>query len=66
MLQLTVSRINPPIPVRCFDWQVAEKEWDLGHVIGHGATIEQALEDFIDLYESKHDIDRRDIKYKWS
>lgn len=66
MLQLTVTKICPPIPVRSFDWQVAEKEWDLGHVLGHGETIADALENFLDLYESKHDIDRRDIKYTWS
>jgi predicted RNA-binding protein YlqC (UPF0109 family) len=66
MLQLKVNYECPPIPNRGADYQVSEKEWDLGKVIGNGRDIPSALEDFINQYESKHDIDRRNIKYKWS
>jgi hypothetical protein len=37
------------------NFQVSEIEWDLGHPIGNGATLEEALEDFRQMYECKYD-----------
>jgi hypothetical protein len=65
MIQLKVQYICPPIPYRDFDYQVTNAKYDQGDVVGHGETIPKAIENWIDLYESKHDIDRKQIKYSW-
>lgn len=37
------------------NFTVTEAEWDLGHPIGIGATLDAALEDFRLMYECKYD-----------
>ena len=37
------------------NFQVVEKDWDLGSPIGNGETLEAALEDFEASYECKFD-----------
>lgn len=39
------------------------EEWDLGVPFGDGDTIQEALEDFLELYEMKYD---EIPKFKWS
>ena len=38
------------------NFQVSEHPWDLGGIIGNGATLEAAIADFKDSYELKHDV----------
>jgi hypothetical protein len=65
-LQLKVTKISPPIPLKGVEYQVRKKENDQGDIVAEGESIQDAIEKFIDSYESRHDINRRNIKYSWS
>lgn len=36
-------QINPPIPVRCFDWQANLDDYEPGQPIGFGKTERDAI-----------------------
>jgi hypothetical protein len=65
-IQLKVTKISPPIPLPGIGYQVTKKQYDLGEIIAEGESIEDALENYLDSFESRYDIDRREIKYSWS
>lgn len=44
-------------------FQCTLESWDLGVPIGDGNTINEAIEEFIDLWEMKHN---ETPKFKWS
>lgn len=64
-------RINfefPPIPVRGFDWSCTSKDYDLGDMVGRGATIQAAIEDWLEwiCFEVDHvDFNKEDVCYIW-
>jgi hypothetical protein len=67
MLNLKVEFIHPPIPIRTFDWQVVDKNYEPGCPVGYGRTLKEAIEDYLGEYAFKNNIeDVRTIKYKWS
>lgn len=64
--KLKVSFDYPPIPIREFDWCVTDQNYEPGYPIGRGATIQKAIEDYLesfcdtfDLFSAKH------LKYSW-
>lgn len=65
-LQLKVTKISPPIPLPGIEYQVRKVKNDSGDIIAEGGSIEDALENYLDSYESRYDVDRREIKYSWS
>lgn len=46
-----VEFIYPPIPDRNFDYQATFDGYDAGDPIGHGPTVERAIEDLHENYE---------------
>jgi hypothetical protein len=57
-IQLTISK---PFPFyyMCDDGNNEE-------VVGHGDSIQKAIESWLDLMELRANVEREDIKYKWS
>jgi hypothetical protein len=47
MIKICIACHKPPIPVRSFDWSAASPDYEPGDVIGHGATKEEAIEDYL-------------------
>ena len=43
---IVTQHINPPIPVRDFDWSAADENYEPGDAIGRGPTELAAIEDF--------------------
>ena len=37
--------VNPPIPVRNFDWQATQDGYDEGDPVGYGSTESEAVAD---------------------
>ena len=46
-MKIVVTYRQPPIPVRNFDWSVHSPDYEPGDVVGHGATREEAIEDYL-------------------
>ena len=40
--------VDPPIPLRDFDWQAYEPGYEPGDALGHGATEQAAIDDLLD------------------
>lgn len=58
---IVTSHINPPIPVRQFDWcAFYDGEEEAGNY-GYGATEQDAIDDFKDNFQADHD-DRLSLK----
>lgn len=52
---IVTSYVNPPIPVRQYDWCAHyEGEEEAGNY-GYGATEAEAIQDFIDNCQADHD-----------
>ena len=47
-MKIITSFVNPPIPVRNFDWQAVLANYDGDDKIGNGATEEEAIEDLLE------------------
>ena len=43
--------VNPPIPVRVYDWQAAEDGYEPGDAIGYGKTEAEAVADLLAVLE---------------
>ncbi len=48
MRKIETRIINPPIPVRFFDWCAFEESYEPGRPIGHGATEQEAIDDLLE------------------
>ena len=44
---MNTTFVNPPIPLRCFDWQATQDGYEPGDVVGWGTTEQAAIEDLI-------------------
>jgi hypothetical protein len=44
-MKIETSFVNPPIPVRHFDWQAVTDDYEPGAPMGTGATEEEAIAD---------------------
>lgn len=67
--KLRVNFDYPPIPNRGADWSVTNTDYDLGDVIGHGGTIQDSIEDWLERVCDRVDhvdFNKEDIAYNWS
>lgn len=44
---IKVDFVNPPIPLRCFDYSAVRDGYDEGDIIGWGATKDDAIENLL-------------------
>ena len=51
-MKFQTSFINPPIPVRGFDWQACVDGYEPGDALGHGATEAEAVADLLTVLEA--------------
>lgn len=63
-LELKVTEISQRYKNHRF--QITKKDHDMNDLIGYGACPSGALEDYLDSYESRYNVSRSDINYKWS
>ncbi len=47
------SFVNPPIPVRGFDWEAVEEGYEPGDHIGRGRTEQAAIEALLDQLDEE-------------
>jgi hypothetical protein len=47
-MKIITSYINPPIPVRHFDWQAVFDDYDGDGKVGNGATEQEAIDDLLE------------------
>lgn len=40
--------LNPPIPIRCFDWSCVSDDYEPGDVQGFGATEQDAINNYLE------------------
>lgn len=66
ILQLKVTKKSPPIPLKGIEYEVRKVKNDEGDITAVGGSIEDALENYLDSFESRYDVERRHIKYSWS
>lgn len=50
---IIITHVCPPIPDRHFDWSATRGDFDLGCLIGWGATEEEAVADLLELEENR-------------
>jgi len=48
MNKIKTQHINPPIPIRDFDWEAVRESYDIGGLIGYGKTEQQAIDNLIE------------------
>lgn len=64
-IHLKATPCHPPIPTK-IRWQIIEVGYEPGRPIGYGATIQEAIDDFLVWFECKYDVAIEEIKYSWS
>lgn len=47
MKNIITQNTCPPIPIRNYDWEAIREDYDLGGIIGHGETEQEAINDLI-------------------
>ena len=45
--------VYPPIPIRIFDWAATRGDFDLGCLVGSGATEQEAIDDLLEQEDSR-------------
>ena len=45
--RIVAEFINPPIPIRNYDWEACRDNYDEGDIIGYGKTKEEAINDLL-------------------
>jgi hypothetical protein len=48
--------VNPPIPIRCYDWAATFDGYDIGCLIGHGKTEKEAVADLLEQASELEDV----------
>lgn len=48
MNEIITEYVNPPIPVRCYDWSAVRQDYEEGGIVGWGATKQEAIKDLLD------------------
>jgi hypothetical protein len=51
--RIIVERVNPPIPVRDFDWCATFAGYEPGEPQGYGATRQAAIDDLMNKAEEQ-------------
>ena len=46
--KICTTFINPPIPIRGYDWEAVRADYDEGDPIGYGASEQEAVDDLIE------------------
>jgi len=47
MSEIIPEHVNPPIPVRSYDWSAVRRDYEEGGLVGWGATKQEAVEDLL-------------------
>ena len=50
---IVTTFVYPPIPIRIFDWAATRGDFDLGCLVGSGATEQEAIDDLIEQEDSR-------------
>jgi len=59
--KIVTEHIRPPIPVRQYDWRATYSDYDVGDLMGYGATEAEAIADLVlqksdeEEAETRHD-----------
>lgn len=53
--RITTAQINPPIPIRGFDWSACFDGCEPGDLVGYGATEDEAVKDLLGQVEESGD-----------
>lgn len=48
MNTIITTFVNPPIPIKNFDWNATFHDYEEGDFIGHGSTEDEAIEDLLE------------------
>lgn len=62
-IQLKVECVNPPIPLRSFDYSVTKESYDEGDHIAYGTTPEEALQSYLDWFADENGLEIEEIRY---
>ena len=55
-MKIVTTYVHPPIPFRSMDWQAFDSDtYEPGCPVGHGATEEEAIADFKEVWEMHYD-----------
>jgi hypothetical protein len=55
-LKTVTTFVNPPIPLRQFDWCATLEDYEGGDPIGYGFTEQQAIDALQECLENSHEI----------
>ena len=55
MEKITTVYVYPPVPFRHMDWQAWRGDYDLGVLVGTGATEQEAIDDLLQLEWERSD-----------
>ncbi len=44
---IVTNYINPPIPIRLYDWTATRQDYEPGDAVGYGATEQEAIDDLL-------------------
>jgi len=47
MNEIITEHVNPPIPVRSYDWSAVRRDYEEGGLVGWGSTKQEAVEDLL-------------------
>ena len=50
---IVTTFVYPPISLRIFDWAATRGDFDLGCLVGSGATEQEAIDDLLEQEESR-------------
>jgi len=48
MNEIITEHVNPPIPVRSYDWSAVRRDYEEGGLVGWGETKQEAVDDLLD------------------
>lgn len=46
--EILTNHINPPIPIRQYDWEAFREDYDEGGIIAYGRTEEEAIKNLLE------------------
>lgn len=52
-IDMKTTFLNPPIPIRCFDWTCVADDYEPGDPQGFGATEEDAINDYLEQMKNE-------------
>lgn len=51
-MNIITNHINPPIPIRDYDWEAYYEDYDLGDYVGTGRTEQEAIDNLKEHYDN--------------